>query len=143
MAVSNDEKAVIEKWFSGKANPKQELEARTAIARAMLNGTPPKWLRLALAMRIDPHMRDIVEQGFVLKPTRERGQPVKVPSWEVAEIARRYIDSGVQKKRAYQDAANILGVSKRTAEKAYAECKQQLRALGPGVKVVTRLDKRK
>lgn len=143
MPIRNDEKAVIEKWFSGNANLKQELEARTAIARAMLNGTPPKWLLTSLAIRLDPKLYDIAEQQFALKSMRGRGRPKKAENWEVAEIVRRLIDGGAQKKTAYQDAAKALGVKTRKAEAAFKECEEQLRALGPNVKVITRLDKRK
>jgi hypothetical protein len=145
MAISDQEKSAIVGWLkrSLEEKPKRQQKenervARRAIMRVLIEGEPlPGWLRWILAERFEP---DLAEEWFVLKPTRSRGRPRKVFDWEIATIVERRIQAGDKKEAAFQYAAEKLSVGKRTAEKAYAECKDQLRALGPNAKVITRLD---
>ena len=139
--LSEEELAAIMVWLRGKLgkNYKEELIARRALARAVLVGEPlPKGVRWLLSERFDPDEGDI---GFLLKSSRARGRPkVKARDWEIAAIVERHIQAGDKKEAAFQFAAEKIGVSKRTAEKAHAECKDQIRALGPQARIVTSFD---
>jgi hypothetical protein len=143
--MSETERAIFN-FLTGKLKRKseQEQEARLAIADMLYEGSLPQYLLHMLANRFCPNMI-LTEYQFVLEPRpgRTRGRP-KVQSWEVAEIVDRRIRCGDKKEAAYQFAVEKLGVSKRTAEKAYAECKEKIlriKAMGPGVRLITRLDK--
>jgi hypothetical protein len=150
MAISDQEKSAIVGWLkrSLEEKPKRQQKenervARRAIMRVLMEGEPlPGWLRWLLAERFEPDLAD--EEWFVLKPTRSRGRPRKVFDWEIATVVERHIRSGgrIQMKDACGHAAKALGVSKRTAEKAYAKEKEQVKALldAAGVKIITRSD---
>jgi hypothetical protein len=158
MATSDKEENTLKAWFGGELskeelaaimawlhdelgkNSKDEQTARRALARAVLVGESlPKDVRRLLSRRFDPDEGDI---GFVFKPTRTRGRPkASAKNWEIALIVQQRVESGDLMKQACQYAADRFGVSKRTAEKAYAECKEQITALGPQViRIITNLD---
>jgi hypothetical protein len=146
MATSKREISAIVEYTNGKLKEgsQAELEARRAIAHILLEGSVPPALRLRLAEMFDPGLRDTVDQEFVLKRTRPRGRPKTVPDWVIATLVERRLRSGdnIQMKEALGHAAEALGVSKRTAEKAHAKEKEQVRALldAPGVEIITPLD---
>ena len=141
--LGKEELAAIMAWLRGelRKNSKEEQTARRALARAMLVGEPlPLDVRRLLSERFDPDDGDI---GFVFKPTRTRGRPkASAKNWEIAAIVEQRIMSGDLMKQASQHAADKCGVSKRKAEEAHNECKNQIRALlkSPEVKIVTRFD---
>jgi hypothetical protein len=95
----------------------------------------PKNVRCLLAERFDP---DEGGFGLVLKPARSRGRPkVSVKTWEIAIVVeRRLIENRDRMKQAVGYAVDKFGVSKRTVETAYAEHKDQMKALGPGLKTM-------
>jgi hypothetical protein len=142
MAISKREISAIVDYTNAnlKEGSPAELEARRAIARILLEGSVPPALRWRLAERFDPGLRDTVAEEFVLKRTRPRGRPKTVPDWVIATVVERRLRSGdnIQMKEALGHAAEALGVSKRTAEKAYAKEGGQLRALhnAPGIKII-------
>jgi hypothetical protein len=141
--LGKEELAAIMAWLRGelRKNSKEEQTARRALARAMLVGEPlPLDVRRLLSERFDPDDGDI---GFVFKPNRTRGRPkANAKNWEIAAIVEQRIMSGDLMKQACQHAADKCGVSKRIAEKAHNECKNQIRAFlkSPEVKIVTRFD---
>ena len=136
--LSEYELAAVRAWLRGKLGKKskQEQIARRELARAVLAEEPlPKDVRLLLAQAFDPQGDGV---GFVLKEARARGGPkVKAKNWEIAATIEESITSGRLMKQACHDAAKKFGVSERTAEKAYAECKDIIKALGPGAKIIT------
>jgi hypothetical protein len=144
MAISAQEKTAIIDWLKGnlqeqskKQQAQNERAARQAIARVLLEEEPlPRWLRWLLAERFI----DLAAQLFVLKSTRARGRPTKALDWEIATIVERRIKAGDLMKQACGYAADRFGVSARTAEKAHAEWKDQIRALGPQVRIITSRD---
>jgi len=144
--MSETERAIFN-FLMGKLKRKseQEQEARWAIADMLYEGSMPQdLLLLMLANRFYP-ITILTEYQFGLerRPGHPRGRP-KVPAREIAEIVERQLEAGDLMKRACGYAAEKFRVSKRTAEKAYAECKEsnrQIRAMGPGVRLKTRLDK--
>jgi hypothetical protein len=142
-AMTRDQEIqVIHAWLVGEVDhaSAEGRQARRAVARMLFEKDLPQELQYMLACRIDSDLSELVGHRLVLEPTpRPRGRP-KVQSWEVAEIVERRIRCGDKKEAAYQFAVEKLGVSKRTAEKAHAECKEQLRALAPYAKIITRLD---
>jgi hypothetical protein len=143
--LSETERAIFD-FLTGKFERKteQEREARLALADMLHKRSLPRGLLYMLANRFDP-TDGITEYQLVLepRPRRQRGRP-KVPGWEIAEIIERRLEAGDLMKQACGYAADVFEVSKRAAEKAYAENKEeikQIREAGPGVKVITRLDR--
>jgi hypothetical protein len=150
MAISDQEQSAVVGWLKGdlKDQPKKQRDqiervARRALARAFLLGEPlPKRVRWLLWERIDCDP-DPDKERFVLKPARSQGRPkTKAQDWEIAEVVERRLEAGDLMKQACQYASDKLGVSKRTAEKAHAQVKEQIRAIRkwPGAKIITRLD---
>jgi hypothetical protein len=140
MAISDQESATIIHWLGGrlKKNSEEEREAMRAMARLLREERLPRDFRFALAAHFDPDLRDTLELGFVLEPTRIRGRPAIVNERKVAVAVWRRIEAGDQKKAAYQSAADAMGVSYRTAEKAFARWEEHLR--GPWAEILTRID---
>ena len=141
MAINDQEIAAIINWLGGelKENSEEERAAMRAVARVLREEKLPRDFRFALADHFDPALRDTVELGLVLKPTRGRGRPQTVNERKLAVLVWRRIEKeGDQKKAAYQHAANEMGVSYRAAEKAFAQWEEYFR--GPWSKMFTRID---
>jgi hypothetical protein len=149
MGISYQEQSAIVGWLEGKfkGQPKKQRDqiervARRALARAFLTGDRlPTRVRWLLWERIDCDP-DPDKEWLVLKPARFRGRPkAKAQNWEIAEIVERRLEAGDLMKQACQHAADKLGVSKRTAEKAHAQVKE-IRTIRkwPSTKIITRLD---
>jgi hypothetical protein len=150
MTISNQEEAAIVDWLQGNSKGKSkeqrvqnERVARRALARAFFVGERlPARVRHLLWVRIDCDP-DPDKEWLVLKPARSQGRPkAKAQDWEIAEIVERRLEAGDLMKQACQYAADKLGVSKRTAEKAHAKAKEEIRPIrkSPGAKIITRLD---
>jgi hypothetical protein len=139
MAISDQEAASIIHWLGGKLkkNSEKEREAMRAMARILREERLPRDFRFALAALFDPDLRDTLELGFVLEH-RIRGRPATVNERKVAVAVWRRIEAGEQRKAAYQSAAHAMGVSYRTAEKAFAQWEEYFR--GPWSEMLTRID---
>jgi hypothetical protein len=119
---------IITAWLSGDMARKRE--AGRAIARVLRRGPLSVTSRRMLADLFDPpdmdepdiaHGSHRVWFKTVQKQKIKDGRPPKADPRRLAAAVHRYIKNGNQKKSAYSYAAEEIGVSYRTAEKAYAQ----------------------
>jgi hypothetical protein len=91
-----------------------------------------------LADLIDPDMRNDLSLWLVFK--RPPGRTKSVDDRNVAAVVWHRVQAGDQKEAAYQHAVDTLGVSLRTAKKAYKKWEPHFTAHGSRLKGLTRIE---
>ena len=142
MSIGDHEIKNISDWLDGKftEGSAKDLEARRTLAKVLRHGPLALSLRVRLANLIDPDMRDDLSLWLVFK--RPRGRTKSVDDRNVAAgIWHRIQAKKDPKEAAYQHAVDTLGVSLRTAKKAYKTWEKHFADYGSKLKGLTRTEK--
>jgi hypothetical protein len=139
MTISDHELASIVDWLDGKfkEGSAEDLEARRALAKVLRHGPLDLSLRLMLASLIDPDLRGDMGRWPVFK--RARGRSKAVNDRRVAAVVWHRVKAGEKREAAYQFAAETLGVSFSTAEKAFAKWEDHFDRYASKIKLLTRI----
>jgi hypothetical protein len=138
MKISDREINSISDWLGGKLpeGSTKDREARRALAKVLRSTLPlDLGFRCALADLIDP---DDLPLWLVFK--RPRGRTRSINGRRVAAVIWHDIQAGWPKEAAYHHAVEKLGVSLRTAKKAYKAWEKVFAKDGSRLKGLTRIE---
>jgi hypothetical protein len=138
MAVSNQELDIIVDLLSDifENDPAEEQEAFRVLAKMLMEGPIPLGIRVMLANRFNPDMRDTVKRRLTFK--RERGASKTFNERQAAAVVWNRIKAGDQREAALQHAVDTLDVSFSFAEKAFAKWKDRLDRFEKKLRAITR-----